>query len=468
MNTARQGQPPDTAPWHRLLPAAFLAIGLAGPAVAQDLGEGDPGAPPDPAVAGPSWELRGRLDAWFRSRSQDRLDESDRDAVLTGFLDGSLRDAEGGEDFRFLFDGVLTADLDGLERPRESYYGLGDTRNSDTHGFIYAAWAESAAVVDGLKLRAGRQEIHREDALYFDGLRVDAASNGPITGVLYAGSPVRFYESDRTGDFLGGFGLRWAARPGLRVGFDEVFFRDRAPAGDRSQVINNNLSLLTAHWAAGTDTMIRASSSWIGADARRQQVSMIWSLPEQGWWSRVHLRHQSDYGEVVVTDLSPFAAVLGDVAPYWSGSAELHRRLGKTDFGLGYSGRWLDNSDDEGLYDREYTRWFLLLSQEDFPVERMNAGLRGDLWDVGTSGLVAAGAYLAWLPDDASRYELGTDFSKYRFDAYSGREYLDDRQYYFRLRHRVSEQLSLRFRAAWDRSQFGTDTLLEAAVALEF
>jgi len=171
----------------------------------------------------------------------------------------------------------------------------------------------------------------------------------------------------------------------------------------------------------------------------------------------------------VVTELSPFAAVIGDVSPFWSAPAEIHRRLGaKADLGVGYSGRWLDNAEDEGLYDREYGRWFALLSLEDFPSEQLRTGLRGDVWDAGTTGLVAAGAFLAWLPNEQSRYEVGTDFSKYRFDAYTGREYLDDRQYYFRLRHRISESLSLRFRVARDRSQFGSDTLLEAAVALEF
>jgi len=469
MKSARQGQPPDTPLRALIPPAAILATLLAAPAAAQAPGGDSSGDLADPAVqaSGSSWDLRGRLDANFRYRKQAAGE--DRDRVLTGFFDGSLRNADGSEDFRFLFDGVLTADLDGLENPNESFYGLGDARNSDTHGFVYAAWAESSALADGLKLRVGRQEIHREDALYFDGARIDAASNGPFTGVVYAGSPVRFYESDRTGDFLGGFGVRWAAQPGLRIGFDEIFFRDRAPAGDREQVINNNLTLLTAHWAKDANTIVRGSSSWIGEEPRRQQLSVMWSFPDPGWWTRVHLQHQSDYGDVVVTELSPFAAVIGDVSPFWSATAEIHRRLGaKADLGVGYSGRWLDNAEDEGLYDREYGRWFALLSLEDFPSEQLRTGLRGDVWDAGTTGLVAAGAFLAWLPNEQSRYEVGTDFSKYRFDAYTGREYLDDRQYYFRLRHRISESLSLRFRVARDRSQFGSDTLLEAAVALEF
>ncbi|MBL7007849.1 MAG: hypothetical protein ISR76_02545 [Planctomycetes bacterium] len=471
MNRTRPGQLRVFGPRVRFLPAAILVTAFLSPLAAQEPDPGAAGGGPstDLPSAGSVWDLRGRIDANFRYRKQERLAETDTDALVTGYLDGSLRDADGAETFRFLFDGVLTADLDGLEDPSEAFYGLGDTRNSRTHGFVYAAWAETSALADDLKLRVGRQEIHREDALYFDGARLDAAFSGPLTGVLYAGSPVRFYESDRTGDYLGGVGLRWAASQKLHLGLDEIVFRDRAPAGDRDQVINNNLTLLTAHWAYDTRTMVRGSSSWIGNEERRQQLSVLWSFPEGGWWTRVHLQHQSDYGEVVVTDLSPFAAVVGDVAPYWSGSAELHKELSSnTDLGVGYSGRWLDDAEDEGVYDREYGRWFALLSLDQFPIEELRTGLRGDLWDSDGARIVAGGLFFAWVPDEESHYEVGTDFSKYRFDTYTGREYLDDRQYYFRLRHRIGDQTSLRFRLARDRSQFGTDTLIEAAVALEF
>ncbi|RMH02952.1 MAG: hypothetical protein D6702_07355 [Planctomycetota bacterium] len=437
----------------------FLLAGLvAPPASAQ-------AEPTDPA----GWDLSGRIEASLRYRSQERRSEDDLSGALSAWADGTLYSVDGREKLRFSLDGLFLADLDGLERPAESFYGLGDTRNDRTRAFLYGAWVESAAVVEGLRLRAGRQEIHREEALWFDGLRLATEADGPVTGLVYAGAPVRFSESDRSGDFLGGFGLRWAPSRGLSLAGDEVFFRDRAPAWAPDRTLNNNLTVLAADWYRDGNTAVHATSSWIGEDPRRQELSILWNHPREGWWTRIRLRHQSDYGEAVVTDLSPFAAVVGDVAPYWTGLAEIRRRLtASADLALGYAGRWLDRDADEGTYDREYTRWYALLRLDGIPGPQMETGLRGDLWDATGAAVAAGGFYVAWKPAEATRLEAGTEFTKYRYDAFTGREYLDDRQYSLRFRQRLGDRYSLRLRLARDHSQFGADTLIEGAVALEF
>ena len=72
--------------------------------------------------------------------------------------------------------------------------------------------------------------------------------------------------------------------------------------------------------------------------------------------------------------------------------------------------------------------------------------------------------------DFNAKHELsvGTDFSKYRFDVFTGREYLDDRQYWIKAKLPLGDQRRMRLRYSRDRSQFGTDHLFEAAWALEF
>ncbi len=418
----------------------------------------------------PSWDFHGRLDASWRYRNQDRRNQADNEGLFSANLDGVAKDSDGAETFRFHFDGFATADYNGLERPGDSFYGLADTRNNNFRSFVYGAWAETPALADGMKLRVGRQEVHREDALYFDGVRADFSNGSPWSGVVYAGAPVRFYESNRSGDFLGGVGLRWRARRGLSFGADEIYLKDRNPVADRSlKEVKNNLTILSGRWYRDEHTLVRGSSSWIDGHSRRAELSVLWNFPETGWWSRIQLRRQNDYGEVVATDLSPFAATLGDVAPYWSGSAEIRRRIATgTDLGIGYQGRWLESSQDAGLYNREYDRWFATLSQDDLFLTHLRAGIRGDIWNADHAHSVAGGAFAAYEPAKGQRFEVGTDFLKYRFDIFTGREYLDDRQVYARLRIPVMEDTSFRFRVARDRSQFGTDYLLEAALALEF
>jgi hypothetical protein len=415
-----------------------------------------------------SWDLRGRLDASWRYRSQNRTGQIDQTALLYGYLDAEYTGRKQ-DTFRFHFQGYANADLNGLEGSDRPFYGLSDTRDHSIRAFLYGAYAEVPIAGPDVQFRLGRQEINSEDALYFDGGRVEYQSGGPVSGFVYAGLPVRFYESTRSGDLLMGGGLNWRIERNFRVSFEQIFLRDQSPPGDPSITVRNDLSILTANWVRDEHMSMRGSSSWLDGHSRRINVAVYLNYPERGWWTQFRLQRQNDYGEVVATDLSPIAVTLGDVAPYWRGGGEFHRMFtSDLDFGLGFQGRWLADQADLGEFNREYSRWFATLTGQNMVFSDVEAGLRADLWHSTDAEILAGGAYAAYEPERGERYEIGTDFSEYRYDVFTGREYLDDRQIYGRVRYPMTKDSSLRFRIARDRSQFGTDLLLQIAVSLEF
>ncbi len=416
-----------------------------------------------------NWDIRGRLDASWRYRSHSNTNQNDQLAATSAYLDATATDENGANAFNFIFDGFLQADLNGLEDPGDSFFGLSDTREHSVRGFVYGAYAEAPVLSEDLRLRVGRQEIHRQDALYFDGAMASFDDGGPISATVYAGMPVRFYEDTRSGDLLLGAGVRWRVQRNFRLSLDQIYLRDKAPPGDPSLTVRNDLRILGLQWLRDEHTTVRASSSWLDNEPRRSEVSVFFNFPERGWWTRVHLRRQEDYGEVVATDLSPFAVTLGDVAPYWTAGAELHRSFSDSaDLGIGFQGRWLNKNEDYGVFNREYNRWFAILTGHDFLMTDLEAGLRADVWNSSDADILAGGAFAAYEIEKGRRFEVGTDFSKYRYDLFTGNEYLDDRQIYGRVRYAVTDSASFRLRVARSRSQFGTDAFLEVSLALDF
>jgi len=414
-----------------------------------------------------TFELSGRLNLSYRYRTKRNRGTTDSDGYASLYLDGAGTDVAGKENFRFHVDGYASMDFNGPEDPNESFYGLADTR-SRFRPFLYSAWAESTALVDGAKVRIGRQEVHREDALYFDGARIDFG-DGAWRALAYAGSPVKFYEANRSGDQLAGVGIRWWKARTLRLGLDQIYLRDEAPPADETSVARNHLTILSGRWLQSQNLTLDGSTSWISGRSRRANVRAFMQRPELKLWSRVEIRRQNDYGEVVATELSPFAATLGDVAPYWSASVQVGKGFEHdVDLGFGFHGRWLEAGGTEGLYNREYDQWFGSLTVREAFGGDWRVGVRADYWDSSGPNAFTGGAFAKYQQQPGQTLELGTDYSKYRYDSFTGREYLDDRQVYVRAAYPIREDTSLRLRLARDGSQIGVDYLVEVSLGWEF
>jgi len=417
------------------------------------------------------WSVSGYLDSRVRVRWQSRRSQSDADLLVGGFFDGALANDAGEEVLRYQVDGLFTADLDGFGSLGDAFVGLQEARNDRLHAYLYEAWVESSALVDGAEFRVGRQLVAREDAIYFDGLRVD---HSPAAGwglVAYAGIPVHFHESSREGDFLAGIGARWAVDPRVRLEVDEVFVRDeqRYFGASTPVIANNNLTLLSASWLADEQTMVRGTASWLGDQDRRQSVSVAWAEPVSGWRATVMMRRQNDYGELAATEYSPYAALLGDVAPYWTTSVDVQKSiLEHLHAGVSYSARRLEDVADEGLYNREWDRYSARLTADEFLAPELDVGVQADIWDSGADRMTSTGAFAGWEWAEKSRFEVGTDFALYRFDVFTRRERLNDREYYARAKLPVTDDVSMAVRYALNHSRFGTNHLAEVLVSLEF
>lgn len=417
------------------------------------------------------WNWDGYLDLHYRYRHQGRQDVSDSDLLASGTIQGGYRDAAGVEEFGFLFDGLLTADLDGFGSRRDAFYGLQETRNSRVHGFLYQGWVETGQLLDHSKVRLGRQEITRQDALYFDGFQVGYQPVSDWKVNFFGGIPAHFEESSREGDYLGGAGAQWAVSRTFSVGFDEVYLRDRQRIfGTRKTFqTQDNLTLVSGRWLASQEFLVRGTASFIENKNRRQEFSLAWNRPRDGWQASLAVRRQNDYGELVSTEFSPFQTILGDVAPYWNVTGQVSKTVAEdVQVGGGYSFRRLETKADEGANNREFDRWFTNVDVDHFPLKATDVGFRADFWD-SVGGRIKSYSFFAGLDWAAhSRLEAGTDFTLYRFDVFSAREFVDDRQIYVRAKVNLAKNVDLDLRWVRDASQFGVDHLIDLTLGLEF
>jgi len=417
------------------------------------------------------WTWDGYLDFHYRYRKQGRQDVSDSDLLASGTIQGGYRDAAGVEEFGFLFDGLLTADLDGFGNRRDAFYGLQETRNSRVHGFLYQGWVESGGLLDHAKLRLGRQEITRQDALYFDGFQIGYQPGSDWKVTLFGGIPAHFGESNRAGDYLGGAGAQWAVTKTFRVGFDEVYLRDqqRIFRTQRTFRTQDNLTLVSGRWLASQELLVRGSASFIENKNRRQEFSLAWNRPRDGWQASLAVRRQNDYGELVSTEFSPFQTILGDVAPYWNVTGQVTKAVTEdVQVSGGYSFRRLESKADQGVNNREFDRWFGTVDVDHFPLKATDVGFRWDAWD-SVGGRIKTYSFFGGFDWAAhSRLEAGTDFTLYRFDVFSAREFVDDRQVYVRAKVHLAKNVDLDLRWVRDASQFGVDHLIDLTLGLEF
>ncbi|MDP6849567.1 MAG: hypothetical protein QGH51_02115 [Planctomycetota bacterium] len=423
--------------------------------------------PPLDAPQAQDWESHGYWNARYRVKNRSDSVGRDKDLILSVRYDFSKPSTATA----MSFDGVLFADFDSSDDGGDLFHSLGDTWSNSTHGFIYNAWFKKEDLLGTTDFRFGRQELHRGDALWFDGIRADLEASPDLNLLVYGGTPVHFYEDESSSDDgVFGAGLDYRASRKLRLRLDGMNTRDSYSRLDgETGTARNELAVLSGTWLPQPGVLFRGSASAVDGKSRRQDLSFQWSQPSKDWWARVRIRHQNDYGEMLANEIAPYSAVLGDVAPYWEYQGELHRRLSdSTDVLIGWHSRTLENQEDEGLYNREFKRWFVGANQPEVFGEGTRAGIRGDVWDSEGASSIVAGANMAWDYNDETELSCGTDYSKYRFDVFTGLEYLDDRRYWAKAKIKMNNGRRLRLRYSRDRSQLGNDHLFEVSMGVEF
>ncbi len=397
--------------------------------------------------------IHGSLTSRYRYRTGGG--GQDQDLYETLVLDAGDRKRNG---FTAHVMATLFADLDG-RRDRDDQFvfpSLADTFNEPVQPILYQAFVDIDKPPLVGELRVGRQfDYFTPEFAHFDGVRVATAPAGKskVVAGAYGGVPVRIYDATSIGDSilgLWGEGQPWG---GGRVRLDWMHVDD----DDRFGANSNDLLGATV-WQRLTDNArMEARYTRLENEDRDVRLRANWDDPE------ADLRLQASYYQLLETqrnfanEFDPFFSTLQDYFPFGQvrlqGSKGLSRR---TRLDAGVDVRRVNDSSDEGAFNRDFDREWLSLVLLDRFAPGLTFTLTADLWnsdqrDIQTWGLDASRDLKTGL-----RWSLGSNYALYRYDYFSGNERDNVRVWYARLRKDIGRGGSVDLR--YDYEEFDGDT----------
>ena len=349
-----------------------------------------------------------------------RIQDADTDQDLHQSLRtwGKL-DTEGR--FRFSIHGLLTTDIDGRVE-NEAFADRGNTFGSNTHGFLYSAYLEVAKTPRGIlqRFRVGRQFVYTPETFHLDGATFQTVTWKGLSARGQVGIPVHLYESSSQGDLLAGGGLSYEPWAWLRLRGHYVHLEDD---DSRFPDEENNLYGLGGLVRVATHSRIGARASWIDGKFRRTDGRVFTRWEEAGLSGGVRVSYQQSTLREYVTDISPLFRALFESRPYWQAHLFLEKEVtSHLEVEVGGSARQLLDNDDEGVFNREFSRAYLSLHGIDLPVEKVSASLTGEAWLTDSDDIYSLGGDVTWRPDFGWRFSTGYYYSLFKIDRISLKE----------------------------------------------
>ena len=395
--------------------------------------------------------VSGGLSQHYRFRRTD--DGEDQD--LGGWLDLNAsrdvdRDSAGFEPYRriaFDLHASYDLDVDSFERARNvsrpaavPFLDATDTFGDRLLAFVHSAYVEVEGLAFLERVRVGRQSIHREESLFFDGAFVETAPWEGLSFELWGGAPVRFWESSSSGDALLGSGLAWQPIRRLRLGAEWYFARDARADGPDT---DDHVWRAYGRWSPGAEWSFGASASWVGDSERRQVIDARWISEAIGLLASARLLRQGSIVSFQSDEISPYLLIEGEYAPYWQVEIDLDQPLGEHfSAGTGVQARELEDADDEGIFNRSFRSAYLQCGVREI-WSGMDASLRGDAWEADGEDIQSVGFEVSQDVAGVARVRAGTSFSLWRIDPFTGTERERERVYWLRARWRLGARVDL-------------------------
>jgi hypothetical protein len=403
-----------------------------------------------------AFPIHGSLSLTSRGRWSDRDHDTDLRAVVDLDFGDATRNAVTG---RLL--GRTSFDLDG-DRDIGRLRGIEETRNSGIDARLYEAWIDVHGAGPLRMLRLGRQTIAETPVVaWFDGARAETErSDGlGLWAGAFGGVPTRLFESTADADWIAGAaaGARPWQRTDVRVDWMHVTEqRDGAR-------FDNDLLGASVSQAIGENTRMQGRYNWLEGD------SLDWSLRAWSTITEWGLQAQASYYELLstqralATEFDPYFTAAFARFPYRQLGASVSKDLGEH-FSVATGGdlRWLSAASDEGEFNRDYERVWLGPTVQRIGGEDLSLSLIGELWNTGGEDFATLGADVRARPCDAFTVSLGSAYSLWKFDSFTGRERAHVRTWHARFDYRLERALRLDVRYALeddDLDRFHTATV---------
>ncbi|MCA8973453.1 MAG: hypothetical protein KDC98_01965, partial [Planctomycetes bacterium] len=279
------------------------------------------------------------------------------------------------------------------------------------------------------------------EVAWFDGVHAVSTATGDFDFQVggYLGAATHFYESSPSGDLVAGahLQLRPVAASRLRLDFMRL--------EDDTRLLNHGNGLFGAsYWHDfGSTVQFEAQYSRLDNRDRDARGRLSYSLPE----SDLHL--QVTYYGLLLTqgdlalEADPFFNQLNELRPYDQFGVLLSQGVGdKLQLQGAADLRRVRDRADIGFYNRDFDHYYAKAILADFDMKGLTLSGTLDFWDSDSQLMRSWGGDLSYEVD-ANTFSIGTYYSLFKYDLFLNSERDHVRTFYFKLRHKASEALTL-------------------------
>jgi hypothetical protein len=399
-------------------------------------------------------EWHGSLGSRYRGRVRDGA--NDHDWIQTVALDVGRADQRG---WRATLSADARADLDGSEEDGSPFASLDDTRSGSVDARVYEAHAEYHGDDTLALARLGRQsESDLPLTLWHDGLHVESREFGSGRWSLgaFAGAPVRFYRDEAWSDFSGGLNVRARPWKGARVRLDWLHVEDDELLGDDG----NELLALRWNQRVGERWRLESSASALDGEERDAGLLVGWNDDRRDLLVELRWRQLFRTQGQLALELDPFTSVLLEERPYTDARFLVSKGLGEhVHVDVGLDTRWLEDEDDEGLFNHGFERVYGTCALRGVLPEQFELALTAERWTSQSNDIDSWGVDLSRELAERLELSFGSFYALYKLDLLAGDERDDVRTWYARLRSSAASGLGWDARYEYEDDEGGAHTL---------
>jgi hypothetical protein len=372
------------------------------------------------------------------------------------------------------FHGRLTQDLDGKAPPREfaTYNDILDTYDTWVHGrvyHLYGTYRPDGTFLD--RVTVGRQYVMAGELLHVDGGEIVLRPMEDLLHLdahVFGGVPVHMYEDELyDGDWVVGAGLSLHPWDGGRGRFDYVHIGDENDFYESTDadLFTFSLNQTVAGW-------INAYGSYqhLDEDPRLVTAGFDAAPPDLDLHVRASWRGLLSPQKDLVYDLDPYYAIARNLEPYWEAHVAAGVGLGENlHLEGGAAFRQLFDEGDEGLYNREFGRYYATLLIDELLVPELSLAVGGELWDATLDDGVGAMTFdLTYEATNELRLTLGSDFALWRLDFFTGDEDYDSQSYYLKADWRPGDAWRFDLSVGLEDDDYETGGFLRSGIRFNF
>ena len=371
----------------------------------------------------------------------------------------------------FTMQGAMVSDLASSQyrrsKPSKPFRDIYDSYDGPVQAKLYQAYFTFDNVIARKSLiQLGRQEYYLDRTYYFDGAFASIQLHDMVTVVGLAGLANYDFKGPKGEDWLIGSGLEFSPWVGSELG---IYYLHLAEDSENEGLHDDIFMIKGRHKLFdyvnlnGYFTILSEQTSELDVQANFFYPDFDLQISLQG---HLLINRLSK----VTTGADYFTSFMMTEQPYQQLDFSIAKGFGQNwHLEAGYTGRRLDDSNDYGPFNREFSRFHLTGTASDYPRKGLSASLTGECWLAdGPHTFYGVDGEVTYRPNDQWRASAGVDYSLYKYVYYEQDEKTDVYTLFVRCRYQLTKNLEARGRYECEFSDSETTHIAELEARIVF